>query len=238
MSGLLVLGKVFFCSFCWFQKRPQIWQDCDMEKAPEELSDVGIICKTSGEENEVSHFATGTPDDWLVCPPSCQCSFPRVCYYLWKDKNIHYPKKIKKRAMVRTRAPDPWAVGLSACPSLAKKMSSLWNPPESLETWSEHSLQSNSCLGVCRKPDKQLWCREWLHSPAGCLLSSHLPCVAVAPQEWGLLAAVPFTLPQFPSAGIVTFGVQGGDVMLFGASIRLNPGCYLLLHENNITFCY
>lgn len=29
-------------------------------------------------------------------------------------------------------------------------------------------------------------------------------------EEWGLFAAVPFTLPQLPSAGIATFGVQGG----------------------------
>lgn len=50
-------------------------------------------------------------------------------------------------------------------------------------------------------------------------------------EEWGVFAALHFILPQLPTGGIGTCGGAGGNIMLFGASVRLNPNYYPLLPE-------
>ena len=48
-------------------------------------------------------------------------------------------------------------------------------------------------------------------------------------EESGVFAALHLILPQLPTGGIGTCGGAKGDIVLFGATVRLNPDYYPLL---------
>lgn len=116
--------------------------------------------------------------------------------------------------MIRTTAPDPWVIGPGtlSLPFFSKENiftlespSKPGNPvrPQPKKQFVSWSLQEAWKTALMQK-------MALFSSRVLALLSFHLPCVAMAPEQRGLFSAAPFTLPQFPCAGIVTFGVQGG----------------------------
>lgn len=92
-----------------------------MEKAPEEVSDVGITCNISGKENKVSDCPACCSlchkcHWWLVGLSSLlpgQLSWllsTRTCYQVWKEKRFNNNKK--RRAKIRPSASAPGVIGL------------------------------------------------------------------------------------------------------------------------------
>lgn len=57
---------------------------------------------------------------------------------------------------------------------------------------------------VCRKSESHLSCRQWLHHPAVCLLSSCPWWETAGREKCGLFAAIHLLAPHFPVGGIGT----------------------------------
>lgn len=72
---------------------------------------------------------------------------------------------------------------------------------------------------VCRKPESHLWCRQWLHHPAGCLLSSCSWWETVGKEKYGVFAPIHLLAPQFPVGEI---GSQRRISWFWGAYVTLS----------------